>query len=619
MDLERALEFLKTKVKTMIIQKLYNLLFQVSSLVARDLENYPPLPMPPSKLFNNPVAVKSYASKQLKWLLDPLKIKRGEGEFPGWDFKVDKAALTYTGGLLSNLPGHYVSMSMLIEWSEMANMSSLSSGNAKALKKNTGIKQWVPFVKILSEMIFVWLEEDPADWFKQSEDKKKPSEAAKTEKKLKKTGPKKRKTKNNPFVDTDSDFEEKENKKICKPQVKKTNVVTKLRKLAQCDGAEEHVDEQVGKYRILIIKNLFSRIFLQERERASRGLDNSLHLEVPSDVDRSAVLEEVFDIQTGRLSICNTNGEQELRVRGRRATEDLFSEFSSVNSTLREHFQETEDGDEDSREGHCQSAHLLRVEQAVHPVDQLAQLEEDLQLSEESNEEIEAKKVKVKNITITEGVDNHEKANAMNDVSRFQKKMKSAKVSKLKKPLVYLAPSSSSEDDDDEDDEDDDDEDDDEEDQDELPEVDVEENRGQGGGVGEEEEPEASREDLLKECRKAGIKCGIIKQVRETYSRFQTPINFQLIEKKPHEYGQWKVILSDGLWKHEFIMSNKYDYVMSKIRLNIILTLNEIYKMKSKKGQPNKKMQVLLITSFFVPTKQQVKYDIIGNPKTLML
>ena len=36
MDLERALEFLKTKVKTMIIQKLYNLLFQVSSLVARD-------------------------------------------------------------------------------------------------------------------------------------------------------------------------------------------------------------------------------------------------------------------------------------------------------------------------------------------------------------------------------------------------------------------------------------------------------------------------------------------------------------------------------------------------------------------------------------------------------
>ena len=36
MDLLRALKFLKTKVKTMIIQQLYNLLFQVSSLVARD-------------------------------------------------------------------------------------------------------------------------------------------------------------------------------------------------------------------------------------------------------------------------------------------------------------------------------------------------------------------------------------------------------------------------------------------------------------------------------------------------------------------------------------------------------------------------------------------------------
>ena len=74
MDLERALEFLKTKVKTMIIQQLYNLLFQVSSLVAQDRsawlkgteENYPPLPMPPSKLFNNPVAVKSHANKQLR-------------------------------------------------------------------------------------------------------------------------------------------------------------------------------------------------------------------------------------------------------------------------------------------------------------------------------------------------------------------------------------------------------------------------------------------------------------------------------------------------------------------------------------------------------------------------
>ena len=59
MDLERALEFLKTKVKTMIIQQLYNLLFRVSSLVARDRsawlkgseENYPPLPMPPPKQF----------------------------------------------------------------------------------------------------------------------------------------------------------------------------------------------------------------------------------------------------------------------------------------------------------------------------------------------------------------------------------------------------------------------------------------------------------------------------------------------------------------------------------------------------------------------------------------
>ena len=67
-------------------------------------------------------------------------------------------------------------------------------------------------------------------------------------------------------------------------------------------------------------------------------------------------------------------------------------------------------------------------------------------------------------------------------------------------------------------------------------------------------------------CKKAGIKRGIMKTVFESYSKFRTPVNFQLLGKKKWENGQWKVLLSDGLWKHVIVMSAKYDYVMNKVR-----------------------------------------------------
>ena len=39
------------------------------------LDNYPHLQLPPAQVFRNAIALKSYASKQLNWLLDPLKLK----------------------------------------------------------------------------------------------------------------------------------------------------------------------------------------------------------------------------------------------------------------------------------------------------------------------------------------------------------------------------------------------------------------------------------------------------------------------------------------------------------------------------------------------------------------
>ena len=54
------------------------------------MDNYPYLQLPPAQVFSNANALKGYAAKQLTWLLDPLKLKRGEGVFPGWNFEVIK-------------------------------------------------------------------------------------------------------------------------------------------------------------------------------------------------------------------------------------------------------------------------------------------------------------------------------------------------------------------------------------------------------------------------------------------------------------------------------------------------------------------------------------------------
>ena len=92
-------------------------------------EDFPHLPLPPNQFFKDPIAVKSYAAKQLKWPLKPLNLKQGEGQFPGWDFLINKASF-YTGSLLANLPSESFSLSMLIEWLDM-----VSSGNVKTMSR----------------------------------------------------------------------------------------------------------------------------------------------------------------------------------------------------------------------------------------------------------------------------------------------------------------------------------------------------------------------------------------------------------------------------------------------------------------------------------------------------
>ena len=185
---------------------------------------------------------------------------------------MDKAAFIYSGAELANLPGNSVSLSMLIDWSEMRHMASLSSGNAKALKAESGVTKWVSFCKVLSEMIFLMVEEDPTDWYKGDKITKKvvliKEEAPKVGPKVAlkvgtKVGPKvglkglpgKKVVdkKKNPFLETDSesDFEPFTQKTPPRPpKVKavkrKTNVVPKLRKPERVRGGGADFGLQMG-------------------------------------------------------------------------------------------------------------------------------------------------------------------------------------------------------------------------------------------------------------------------------------------------------------------------------------------------------------------------------------
>ena len=178
--------------------------------------------------------------------------------------------------------------------------------------------------------------------------------------------------------------------------------------------------------------------------------------------------------------------------------------------------------------------------------------------------------------------------------------MKKRKVKKILKPVPYLPPSEAVENEEGEEEE--------------VEGVEMMEREQE-----EEEQQLRNKEEELKMCKKAGINRGLLKTVFESYSNFRTPVNFQLLDKKRGSNGQWIVTLSDRLWKHNFVMSANFDYVMTKIRENSIVCINQLYNLKVKKSVPKKKLRTLLVTNFFLPSMQQVGYNVIGVPKTLML
>ena len=306
-----------------------------------------------------------------------------------------------------------------------------------------------------------------------------------------------------------------------------------------------------------------------------------------SSADLSHLDPAAEQLLAGKLHVADEEEDQELRIRGRNITQDLFSDLSSVASPHQRSIFSPP----------LQAEKSPQVKLTPPPAHTLPQslLIDDLNLSESSGEDESesAEKVKVKNVTSSTLLEGQLDASEMNDVSRLElkAKLKNRMVQKKLKPVPYMPPGNSS--------------------------------SSEEEMVEEVEKPKdrtrSEQEDDLKMARKAGLKPGIIKKVLEAYCKFQTPINFQLVDKKLGSNDQWHVTLSDGKIKHLFVMSSKFDKVMLKIRDNTIICVNQIFNMKEKKSVAKQKMKVLLITNFYVPTTQQVNYDLIGLPKTFKL
>ena len=287
----------------------------------------------------------------------------------------------------------------------------------------------------------------------------------------------------------------------------------------------------------------------------------------------------------GKLVEPLVEDDQELRIRQQNMTQDMFSDMSSVASPHQSIFSPP-------LQAVFTPPPVLPLHQSLH---------DDLDLSDSSGED-ENEKVKVQNVTSSSLLEDQINTSAMHDISRLGEKAKSRNklVKRKLNPVPYLAPNMSREE---------------EEVVEEVAQVEEEEVMVEK----QNEQTMRATEDDLKLAKKAGLKPGIIKDVLESYCRFQTPIHFQLIDKKMGANEQWHVILSDGKIKHIFVMSSNFNKVMTKIRNNSILCLNQIYNMKTKKSVPNKKMKVLLVTNFFVPPSKQVDYKRIGSPKMLQL
>ena len=64
---------------------------------------FPKLPMELKYLMLKANLLKKYAGQMLQWFTKPYGLRMGQGQFPGWVFKVDRARFSLTDPYLSGI------------------------------------------------------------------------------------------------------------------------------------------------------------------------------------------------------------------------------------------------------------------------------------------------------------------------------------------------------------------------------------------------------------------------------------------------------------------------------------------------------------------------------------
>ena len=143
LSLEKAKEILELKIAV-----------RDSSMKEKWLKvgDVPPLLAPLGEVLSNTLLVKSKSTKLINWLMDSNNMRLGEGHFAGWLHRVDPALFINTADLMPGLKNKdEISLSDIINFKDMKNIKGIGNGNLQAIKKESGVKTWLGFLKIVLE------------------------------------------------------------------------------------------------------------------------------------------------------------------------------------------------------------------------------------------------------------------------------------------------------------------------------------------------------------------------------------------------------------------------------------------------------------------------------------
>ena len=143
LSLEKAKEILELKIAV-----------RDSSMKEKWLKvgDVPPLSAPLGEVLSNTLLVKSKSTKLINWLMDSNNMRLGEGHFAGWLHRVDPALFINTADLMPGLKNKdEISLSDIINFKDMKNIKGIGNGNLQAIKKESGVKTWLGFLKIVLE------------------------------------------------------------------------------------------------------------------------------------------------------------------------------------------------------------------------------------------------------------------------------------------------------------------------------------------------------------------------------------------------------------------------------------------------------------------------------------